>query len=210
MAKEHPLFDEQARRRIAEAVREAERDTLGEIVPVVVDRSDAYPEAQDRGGIVALALATIVLLAFRPDLPLWEVAAIQAAAFVVGFFAGGWDPLARLLVGAKAMDAMVRWRAEVAFREHGLQRTRHGTGVLVFASLFEHEVVILGDRPVHEKVGSETWEEAVAILVRRIKERRPADGFVEAIGVVGAHLREHFPRGAAEPVNELPDDLTVR
>lgn len=210
MAKVHPLFDDEARKRIVAAVQKAERETLGEIVPVVVERSDAYPEAQDRGGAVALALATAVVLIFFPQLLLWEMAAIQAIAFALGFFAGGWDPLARKLIGARAMDAMVRWRAEVAFREQGLTRTRHGTGVLVFASLFEHEVVILGDRTVHEKVGAETWQEAVSILVRRIKEDRPADGFVEAIESVGAHLVQHFPRGEHEPLNELPDELTVR
>ena len=210
MAREHPLFDENARERIRQAVVQAERETLGEIVPVVVDRSDAYPEAQDRGGAVALAIATAVVLLVFPDLPLWEMAAIQAVAFALGFVAGGWDPLSRLLVGRKAMDAMVRWRAEVAFREHGLSRTRHGTGVLVFASLFEHEVVILGDEPVHAKIGAGAFEEAVSILVRRIREGRPADGFVEAIESVGGHLRAHFPRTADAPGNELPDDLTVR
>ncbi|WP_373046819.1 TPM domain-containing protein [Vulgatibacter sp.] len=211
MAKKHPFFDEAALERIQAAVRQAEASTLGEIVPVVVDSSDAYPEAQDRAGIAALMLATLVVLILPVEIPLWEMALIQALAFVIGWFAGNWPPLARLLVGRSAMDAMVRWRAEVAFREHGLGRTTHGTGVLVFASLFEHEVVVLGDKPVHEKVGEGTWNEAVEVLVRRIREKRPADGFVEAIERVGVHLREHFPRAAGEKnPNELPDHLTVR
>lgn len=210
MSRAHPFFDDAAKQRILEAVRRAEAETLGEIVPVVVDASDAYPEAQDRGGIAALFLATLVILVLPVEIPLWEMAAIQAVAFAAGWFAAQWDPLARLLIGRKAMDAMVRWRAEVAFREEGLARTRHGTGVLVFASLFEHEVVVLGDQPVHEKVGSGTWEEAVAVLVRRIHEKRPADGFVEAIEIVGARLKEHFPRGEGDNPNELPDHLTIR
>jgi putative membrane protein len=210
MAKAHPFFDDEARQRVLEAVRQAEADTLGEIVPVVVARSDAYPEAQERAGITALMLATLVILLLPVEIPLWEMAAIQAVAFAIGWFAGGWHPLARLLIGRRAMNAMVRWRAEVAFREEGLSRTRFGTGVLVFASLFEHQVVILGDKPVHEKVGDATWQEAADILVRRIREERPADGFVEAIGSVGARLREHFPRGEDHNPNELPDHLTVR
>ena len=211
MKREHPFFDEAAKSRIAAAVRAAEDATLGEIVPVVVERSDAYPEAQDRAGIAALMIATLVVLLLPVEIPLWEMAAIQGAAFVVGWLAGNWDPLARALIGRKAMDAMVRWRAEVAFREEGLTRTASGTGVLVFASLFEHEVVILGDKPVHEKLGDAAWREAVGILVKRIREKRPADGFVEAIEAVGGHLRQHFPRaeGTKNP-NELPDHLTIR
>lgn len=211
MERRHLFFDDAAKARIAAAVRAAEDSTLGEIVPVVVDRSDAYPEAQDRAGIVGLMIATLVVLLLPVEIPLWEMAAVQGGAFLVAWFAGTWDPLARLLVGRKAMDAMVRWRAEVAFREEGLARTSHGTGVLVFASLFEHEVVILGDKPVHEKLGDATWRDAVEVLVRRIREKRPADGFVEAIERVGVQLRQHFPRAAGAPnPNELPDHLTVR
>lgn len=211
MAGAHPFFDEQAKARIAEAVRLAESRTLGEIVPVVVERSDAYPEAQDRAGIAALLLATLVVLVLPVSIALWELAAIQGVAFLLGWFAGSWDPLARRMIGRRAMDAMVRWRAEVAFREEGLSRTRHGTGVLVFASLFEREVVVLGDGPVHEKVGASTWIEAVAALVAGIRTGRPADGFVEAIERVGAHLVVHFPRAEGElNPNELPDHLTIR
>lgn len=205
------FFDDTARERIAAAVARAEHQTLGEIVPVVVERSDAYPEAQDRAGIVSLFLATLVVVASPLALPLWEMAAIQGAAFLLGWFAGNWQPLARLMIGRKAMEAMVRWRAEVAFREEGLSRTTHGTGVLIFASLFEHQVVVLGDKPVHEKVGAGTWEEAVAVLIRHIRAKQPANGFVEAIERVGAHLQEHFPRleGHENP-NELPNELTIR
>lgn len=210
MSKAHRFFDDAARERIAEAVRRAEAKSRGEIVPVVVDRSDAYPEAQDRAGILGLGVATLAVLLLPIEIPLWEMAAIQGAAFLLSWFAGNWDPLARFLVGRKALDAMVRWRAEVAFREQGLSRTRHGTGVLVFASLFEHEVVILGDEPVHRKLGQEAWREAVEVLIRRIREGRPADGFVEAIDLVGDHLARHFPRGEEPDENELPDELTIR
>lgn len=209
MARE--FFDDAARERIAAAVAKAESETLGEIVPVVVERSDAYPEAQDRAGIAALLLATFGVLISPLALPLWEMAAIQGAAFLLGWFAGSWQPLARLMIGRKAMEAMVRWRAAVAFREEGLTRTTHGTGVLIFASLFEHQVVVLGDRPVHEKVGDDTWREAVSALVGHIRDGRPADGFVEAIGKVGARLQQHFPRLAGqENPNELPNELTIR
>ncbi len=209
MFQAHPFFDDEARRRIAAAVQREEARSLGEIVPVVVDRSDSYPEAQDRAGILALALATALGLLL--PVQRWELVALQALAFALGWLAGGWAPLARVVVGRRALDATVRSRAELAFREQGLARTAHGRGVLLFASLFEHEVVVLGDQEVHGRLGDEAWRDAVAVLVSHIRQRRPADGFVEAIAHIGQRLAIHFPRGpgAAAP-SELPDHLTVR
>jgi putative membrane protein len=96
-----------------------------------------------------------------------------------------------------------------AFHEHGLHRTAEGTGVLLFASLFEREAVVLGDRGIHEKVGEEGWDRVVRALVAGLRAGTPAAGFVEAIALCGAKLAEHFPReGSGRPAtDELEDAL---
>ena len=43
------------------------------------------------------------------------------------------------------------------------------------------------------KVPQETWDGVVAGLIAHARRDRLADGFVEAIGAVGALLAEHFP-----------------
>ncbi len=206
MDRAQSAFDDAGHARIAEAVRREEARCLGEVVPVVVDRSDAYPEAQDRAGIAALALATLVAALLR--LSIGELVAAQAVAFVLGWFAGAWSPLARLMVGRRALDAMVRWRAEVAFREAGLSHLPQGPAVLLFASLFEHVVVVLGNAEAHQKLGAEAWDGAVKVLVTNLRAGRPVDGFVEAIGHIGDRLVVHVPRTGAEAgPNVMPDEL---
>jgi len=107
------------------------------------------------------------------------------------------------------MDQAVQARAVRAFHEHGLHRTAEGTGVLVFASLFEREAVVLGDRGIHAKVGDAGWNEALEAMVGRLKAGDPAGGFVEAIALCGARLAEHFPREGTVPhtANELLDEI---
>jgi putative membrane protein len=201
-------FDEAARARIAEAVRRAEALSRGQIVPVVVAKSDPYPEVRFRGAIAAAAVATGVVLALHAPLSLVELAILQLAAGIAGALLASWDPVERLLAGERALDEAVRARALRAFHEHGLHRTGEGTGVLVFASLFEHEAVVLGDHGIHEKMGAE-WKRAVDALVEGMKASDPAKGFVEAIALVGARLAEHFPRDpSAHPSrNELEDAI---
>ncbi len=203
------FFDEQSRARIAEAVRRAEALSRGQIVPVVVEKSDAYPEVRYRGALLAAAFATIVVLALHLPLTPAELPLVQIAAGLLGALASMWDPVERRLAGRRAMDQAVRARAMRAFHEHGLHRTAEGTGVLVFASLFEHEAVVLGDRGIHARMGEGGWERAVGALVAGLRAGDPGKGFVDAVAQCGARLAEGFPRepGATPPLNELEDAI---
>jgi putative membrane protein len=203
------FFDEQARARIAEAVQRAEALSLGQIVPVVVEKSDGYPEVRYRGALLAAALATGLVLALRVPLTPSELPLVQIAAGLLGALASMWDPVERRLAGARAMDQAVRARAMRAFQENGLHRTADGTGVLVFASLFEHQAVVLGDRGIHARMGEGGWDRAVGALVAGLRAGDPAKGFVDAVAQCGARLAEGFPRapGATPPLNELEDAI---
>jgi putative membrane protein len=208
------LFGPDARKRIAEAIRRAEALSRGQIVPVVVEKSDPYGEVRYRGGLLAAAVATGVALVIPYPLTLAELAVLQLAAGLLGALLSAWDPLERALAGRRMQEQAVQARALRAFEEHGLARTAEGTGVLVFASLFEHRAVILGDHGIHGKLKGLTndeWEKAVAALTAGMRGGDPARGFVDAIALCGARLAEHFPSDAATrpPVNELEDAIRV-
>jgi putative membrane protein len=201
-------FGEEARARVAEAVRRAEALSRGQIVPAVVEKSDPYPEARWRGGLLGAALATAGVLAAGVPIAAWELPVLQLAAGVLGAVVGAWGPVERLLTGSRAMDEAVRARAVRAFHEHGLQRTAEGTGVLVFASLLEREAVVLGDHGIHARMGDD-WQKAVDALVAGLRAGDAARGFVDAIAICGARLAEYFPRepGAGTAPNELEDAI---
>jgi putative membrane protein len=164
-----------------------------------------------RGGLLLAALVTGVALLLRLPLSLGELVILQAAAGGLGALLAAWDPLERLLAGRRALEEAVRARAVRAFHEQGLHRTAEGTGVLIFASLFERRAVVLGDRGIHEKVGDGEWDRAVAALVAGMRAGDPGLGFVEAVARCGARLAEHFPRdpGAKASANELEDAIRV-
>jgi putative membrane protein len=204
-------FGEEAKGRIAQAVKRAEALSHGQIVPAVVEKSDAYPETRFRGALLAAAAATAAVLALRLPLTLGELPLVQLAAGIAGALLARWDPVERLLAGRAAMDEAVRARALRAFHEHGLQRTEEGTGVLVFASLLERQAVVLGDRGIHAKMGDAEWDRALAALVSGMRADDPARGFVDAIALVGARLAVHFPRDPSRQasLNELEDSIRI-
>jgi putative membrane protein len=199
------FFKPEDRARIEAAVRSAEERSRGEIVPVVVEKCDGYPEARFRGAFLGLALATLVVLVTQAPLTLAELALLQLAAAVAGGLLALWDPIERILAGRVERELAARERAVRAFHEHALHRTREGTGVLVFAALFEHQAVVLGDRGIDEKMGQEQWQRAVDALVTGMRRNDPASGFCSAIEIVGGTLEHHFPRLADDAGNELDD-----
>lgn len=205
-------FDEEAQRRISAAVAAAESRSEGQIVPVVVERSDDFREARYRAGLLgALGLTSIVLLLHDrlPPLHLQQLSLLQALGWSAGWLLCAWAPLRRILVGRQRRDEVSRGRALRAFHEHGLQHTSKGTGVLIFASLFERSVVILGDRGIDAQMGEQGWRAAVDALVGAIRAGRPAEGFVEAITRCGDVLATHFPRSGEPVLNSLPDHIRL-
>jgi putative membrane protein len=204
------FFSPEARERVKEAVRAAEARSTGQIVPVVVERSAHYEAVPWIGGVLLASLATAAAPMLGQGVTVAELPFVQLAAGLAGALLAKIPWLERLLTAKSAQDWAVRERAEQAFLEHGLYRTQHGTGVLVFASLRERRAVVMGDAGIHAKMGDEEWRRAVEALVAGIRRGAPADGFAEAIGVVGAKLAEHFPRTPGEESsNELPDELSL-
>lgn len=183
-------------------------------MPVVVEKSDPYAEVRYRGGLLAAAVATGVALAIPYPLTLGELVGLQLVAGVLGALVAAWDPLERLLAGRRLQEQAVQARALRAFEEHGLARTAEGTGVLVFASLFERRAVILGDHGIDAKMKDATrdeWARALAALTAGMRAGDTARGFVDAIAICGAGLAGHFPRDPAShpTANELEDAIRV-
>ncbi|WP_447977960.1 TPM domain-containing protein [Candidatus Nitrospira bockiana] len=209
------LFSDQDLAAIKAAVEAAERRTRGEIVPMVVSASARYREAQHLGGLV-LALVVLTLLLALPFLVPWAawlerhpggIVLGVMAAYVLGHWCGRFPIAIRLLTSEERMATKVRLRAERAFHEHGLHKTREATGVLILVSLLERRVHILPDRAIDQRVPPGTWNEIVTDMIARIRAGRPGEALCAAVTRCGDLLATHFPPRAGDNPNELPNDL---
>jgi putative membrane protein len=153
-----------------EAVRAAERNTIGEIVPVVVERSDAHPQAA-LAAALAFAFAVPMLgLGLLPwGEPQWIVLAQFVGALAGWLLARALPGFARLFVSEARATHVANEQALQEFTNLGLHRTVAESGVLIFVSLLERRVIVLGDRGIDTKVGAEHWkkvDEAAAGIAR--------------------------------------------
>jgi putative membrane protein len=202
------LFSEEEKSRIRQAIEAAEETTSGEIVPVVVNASARYTEIELLGLVVGLGIGTLAAAIYADSwghdfVYLWPM--IGAAA---GFFACRIPWIKRSLLSSRRQDEAVLQRSLAAFTAEGLHHTREHTGILIFVSLLEHEVEVLADKGINEKVPQGTWDEVVRILTAKLKAGRACEGFCKAIERCGAILAEHFPR-LADDKDELSNRLVT-
>lgn len=210
-----PALDAEAISRIDAAITRAETRTSGEIIAVLTARSGFYLHAPLVGGLFGAALAVAVVsaisFAVHRELPQLHVGwwcALTLGGFVLGFLLARLDALERALAGRQILLAECEQKARNAFHDHGLFKTKGSSGVMIFVSLFERTVLVIGDTEVDAKLGSKDYRSVVDAMLPLLGEGRLEAAFTTGIERVADLLAPHFPR-AKDDVNELPDRLYV-
>lgn len=214
------LFTDADRDRIEAAVRSAEDRTSGEIVPVIVARSDEYPVAVRRAGIIGLATGAVVFEILRYVWSGWAPAWITNDAALFGFMLGAgfifWfaaariPSLKRMLIGRRAIDRAVHSRAVHAFVEEEVFATRDRTGILLLVSLFEHRVEVFGDSGINALVSEDDWGDVIDDVIKGIRKRDAAGGLIRGIERCGELLERKGVEPRPDDVDELSNRPRIR
>ena len=206
--------------RIKAAVKNAEEKISGEIVPVLVERSGDYLIALYKGSLIGAALTFVSMvvldrfvindavntLFYDPVFILLIVILGGVLGAVVPYFS---DPVKRLLVARRYQDLVTRQCAENAFLEEEVFNTRQRTGVMIFVSFFEHEVIVMADKGISKIVDQKQWDKIVQDLIKDIRNGRVVEALETGIKQCGDILLEKGFRKTIDDVNELRDDLRV-
>lgn len=205
MKRAENFFTEDEQARIKAAVQACEERTSGEVVPVIVDAAYDYPKTEIIGGgsfAVGLALFAnwFYVGASHWVFPAALLVLYYPCLLLIRYFPG----LKHALISPVEFNAEVREKALVTFVEHGIYRTRGGSGILILISLFEHRVFVLADAGINARVPLHTWDEIVATVTQGIVEKRACDALCQAISRCGDLLAHEFPR-QDDDHNELPN-----
>jgi putative membrane protein len=205
------FLSEADKAKIVESVKKAEGASSGEIVPMIVSSSGIYSLPGVVGALamsIPLSIAGTYLLGPLLHMgmkDLWLFLGIETLLFVTWYLLVThvmW--MKRLLIPLAEIEEEVRRAALLAFYMNGLHRTRDETGVLIYISIFERKVWVLGDRGINQKVGQNAWNELVAIITEGIRNRRQGDAICRAVERAGEILRAYFPIRPGDR-DELPN-----
>ncbi|MGZ3695590.1 MAG: TPM domain-containing protein [Bdellovibrionota bacterium] len=207
------LFQSQDLERIKVAVENAEKNTSGEIVPVITAKSVRYAWLTCLLALLGLCAGTATAIWLHHYWPfaaeLSTVLALQAGGLLLGAVIGRSAIVMRLLLGDLWLEHEVTAAAQLAFVREGLFNTRDRTGILIFLSLRERKVVILADKGINEKVNPTYWDEAVKKIVKGIRDGASGEALARVILEMGDKLSEHFPR-KSDDKNELSDNVRIQ
>lgn len=211
------LFTAEEKRTIEAAIAQAEQGTSAEIVPVVATVSGRYDRAED---LFALVLTLAVLAGLWPwlgdggsegwagsGIGLPGLLVILVLTFIAGVLLASRVPVLRLpFIHRREMQEEVERSAQAAFQQLRVRRTQSATGVLIYVSLYERMVHVVGDDAISAVFGQSQWQTLCETIVNRFRAGQYAAGMTDGIIQCGAQLAEKFP-GTSDDVNEIADSL---
>ena len=207
--KSERFFTAEEKERLKAITHEVESKTIGEIVIMVVDHSDHYIEAEVLGSVLLGSLLSLVLTVLFFHSSIWSYIPLSFL-----FFFPCWllfikvEVLKKPFIGTRRKEEAVRLRAERAFFERGLYKTKKNTGVLFFLSLLEKKVWVLADKGIYEKMDQETLNRFANEVSSGIREGRACEALFQAIREIGGLLSQHFPI-TSNDTDELPNEVVV-
>jgi putative membrane protein len=121
-------------------------------------------------------------------------AVIQIALFLVVLGVVHVPAVRRSLTPRVLKRHRVMAAAHHQFVSMGASAAAEETWVLIFVALDDRQVQILADAGIHQKCGEAPWEAAAAAVAAAMKAGHdPTAGIIEAVGICGAALAQHYP-----------------
>ena len=212
-----------ALKRIAKVVQEAEKTTDGEIVVAVAKESSRYSFWELLASVVCAVLLFAALLPVSDSIfdlcsrlfwivPSWYVPAFYGvssfALIAILFSVANIPALDRLLVPRFVRTACVTGSAFRLFAESGVHDTASHSGILIYVSILERQVRIVADSGINKKISQDMWNLLADDLAAGLGEKKYEAAIVETVQKCGQLLSQHFPAQKKEG-NELPDGLLL-
>ena len=99
--------------------------------------------------------------------------------------------------------------AKKEFLRLGMEKTKGGNGVLLLILFHERKFYILGDKGIHDRLQSETWEDVAATLKSKFANGHFVEGVTEGLQNIKSHLQRSLPP-TEDLSNELSNEVSIR
>lgn len=98
-------------------------------------------------------------------------------------------------------------RAAHLFSTLQMHKTKLRNGVLIYLSVHDRKLAILGDAGINKVVPEGFWEAIKDTIIEHFLQGDFAGGLIEGILRTGEQLKKYFPH-QKDDINELKDDIS--
>lgn len=212
--------------KIKNSVRNAEKNTTGEIAVALAPESAHYSFWELLAADLFAAIFLVILLPFSNKIlgfykiyywqnePSWILPVFFVittfAAIVIVFYLANIPAIDRFVIPQKVRQESVTHRAFRYFTESGVYDTKDHSGILIFVSYMERQVRIIADSGISKKISQDMWDLIADELAENLKNKKTTEAFVNAIEKCSSLLEQYFPSDKnSENPNELSDGLVI-
>ena len=159
---------------------------------------------------LAVPLLVPLLARFMPwsVISVWQLFLVQLVVFIIVALVLSLPRLRYAVTPRAMMRKYAHRNAAAQFLASNMSATQGRTGVLIFVSLLERYVEVIGDKAIAEKLTQRDWQAIIDDMLPLLRDKKTIDAMVLAVERCGALLAQHFP-GNAVNRNELPDRFIV-
>lgn len=215
------FLTKEQKQQVSKAVAKAEKKTNAEIVPVITDSSGQYDRAEDIFGLMIAVVSVAIIWIYTQQASVGEwgktqyhyslplIIATIVIAFAIGAFLASRIWFVRHLFTPRSeMKKCVARGAQRAFHEFELWKTSESNAVLIYISLFERMVYVLGDKKIRKKFADKDFAEVRDIIVENLRHNKRCEALCDGVTKCGEKLKQHFPSNKSKK-NQLEDRLHI-
>lgn len=103
----------------------------------------------------------------------------------------------------------LRKLAEKEFLRLGINKTKQGTGVIIFILLSNRQFYILADDNINKLIGEKVWTEIKDIMQEKFVRGEFCKGILFGIDEIGKILAQHFPV-IPDDINEISNRVVIQ
>ena len=178
---------------IEQRVHALERAIGIQVVTMVVDKCDVYPETVWKAFALGSSLAALVVAVGDVLQPEWLTSAAIITSIVSMLAIGALCALAsvyipgfaRLFLRDTRAAAEAQQYAKAQFLDRQLFATKERTAILVLVAMLERRVVILTDTGLRDAVTVAEWDAVIATMTERLRAGAPCDALLAGLDAIG-------------------------
>jgi uncharacterized membrane protein len=98
--------------------------------------------------------------------------------------------------------------AKILFERLGMTKTGLRNGVLIYMTLSDNNLVILGDKAINQKVTEKFWDDVLKTMLAKFQKDHFIEGLENGIALIGDKLLQFFPL-TTNDINELSNEIST-
>lgn len=204
-----PLISEADQTLIAQAIIDLERSSSGEIVPMLVAKSSEYVYFRSLFSFIISLPISLLIFSKLHFLVLTDLLFLTIILYFIFFYFFGFHFFLKFIIPKKVKIHKCKKQANFEFFNNGIYKTRDKTGIFIYISLLEKQVVVYGDEGINAKIKEDEWQNLVDIIIKSIKNKNITQGIIDGLKASNELLKQKFPI-KTDDTNELPNKLILK